>query len=422
MLERPQTFGSALRRARLSAGLTLAQLSDRVHYSKGQLSKVETGHKRPTEELARLCDGQLDADGVLLALLPRPASTDNAAGGPEYAGSPPRPHTVGRRDVMTTGMASALGLAAFGGTAAPQGTADGTLLDVWQSLFDQFRRLGQSAPPAAVLPALAEQTRALRALAARSGPRTGRCLIALCARYAEFAGWMAQESGDVPAAQRWTDHAVDLADAAGETELASYALVRRGLIAYYKGDAADTIALARAVPSRGTPARVLGLAAQREAQGHALTGDYGACMRALDRARVHLSHDAMDTDRPVLGTTHLADPVAMVTAWSLLDLGRPVQAAAALDTEMAHIPPGALRTRARYGTRQALAHALSGEIRHACELSAQLMDAAHLVDSSTIAHDLRRLARVLGRHPSHPSVHELSPLLTFVLSPASPLS
>jgi transcriptional regulator with XRE-family HTH domain len=54
-------FGEDLRRRRLEAGLTLTCLARLVHYSKGQLSKVERGIKMPSRDLARLCDVALDA-------------------------------------------------------------------------------------------------------------------------------------------------------------------------------------------------------------------------------------------------------------------------------------------------------------------------------------------------------------------------
>ncbi|MGW7411889.1 helix-turn-helix domain-containing protein [Streptomyces sp. NPDC054863] len=416
MPEQPSTFGSELRRARLAAGLTVAELAARVHYSKGQISKVETGHKRPTDELGRLCDAELGADGALLSLLPGPHGT--------------APYGPARRQVVTAGAASVLAgtMTALAGTSAAASTssaapplppADDSLLDIHLALLTQYRRLGQNAPPAAVLPPLTEQTHALRRLAATCGPRSARDLLALCARFAEFAGWMAQESGDRTAALRWTDHAVELAEAAGDFDLASYALVRRGLVAYYRGDAAGTVALARQAHSGRAPARVRGLAAQREAQGHALAGDYGACMRTLDRARELLSRSGTsDTSAPVLGTTHLTDPVSMITGWSLLDLGRPQRAAEALGRELAGVPAGARRTRARYGTRQALAHALAGDLDQACVLTTDLLKTVRAVDSATVALDLRRLGRALGRHPSHPAVRELAPQLALALAPA----
>ncbi|RSD13935.1 ATP-binding protein [Amycolatopsis eburnea] len=65
------TFGAELRRLRHAAGLSLTELADRVHYSKGYLSKVETGLTTPNAALAALCEAELGAPGALTALLPR---------------------------------------------------------------------------------------------------------------------------------------------------------------------------------------------------------------------------------------------------------------------------------------------------------------------------------------------------------------
>ncbi|WP_410631831.1 ATP-binding protein [Amycolatopsis sp. cmx-4-83] len=65
------TFGAELRRLRRAAGLSLTELADRVHYSKGYLSKVETGLTTPNAALAALCEAELGAPGALTALLPR---------------------------------------------------------------------------------------------------------------------------------------------------------------------------------------------------------------------------------------------------------------------------------------------------------------------------------------------------------------
>ncbi|MFC9652526.1 MULTISPECIES: helix-turn-helix domain-containing protein [unclassified Streptomyces] len=417
MLKQPSTFGSELRRARLASEMTLTELSSLIHYSKSQLSKVETGHKRPTPELARLCDGALECGGALIALVPERLRSEDSApstGRTSSGWDPP-----GRRQILGAGAAAALGTAVPESRPPVDLLTDGTLLDASSALFDQFRRLGQTAPPGAVVPALAEQTRTLRALAVRSGPRTGHGLLTLCARYAEFAGWMAQEAGEEQAALRWTEYAVELAAASDDESLASYALVRRGLVAYYAGDAAGTVALAQGARSSRLPHRIRGLAAQREAQGHALAGNETACLRELDRARGLLAQGSRVDEGPVLGTTHLTDPVAMITGWCLLDLGRPQQASKILDEEIRRVPAEAMRTQARYGARRALAHALAGEIEHACAIARELLSAAHIVGSATIALDLRRLSRTLGRHPRNPAVRTLAPLLAFSLSPAA---
>ncbi|RSN34521.1 hypothetical protein DL990_12760 [Amycolatopsis sp. WAC 01416] len=64
------TFGAELRRRRKAAGLSLTELAVRTHYSKGYLSKVETGLSAPNPALAALCETELGAEGALKPLLP----------------------------------------------------------------------------------------------------------------------------------------------------------------------------------------------------------------------------------------------------------------------------------------------------------------------------------------------------------------
>jgi transcriptional regulator with XRE-family HTH domain len=430
VLEQPSVFGAELRRSRIAAGLTLTEFASSVHYSKGQVSKVETGQKRPSAEFARLCDAALGTGGALAALAPSdglplvPPEPGERAGAemrrrrlPKRAASDTGRVPPNRRQVMAVGAATVLGLGPATGAAraadAPSAVDAGSgLVASSRALFDQYRHLGQLTAPGVLLPALAEQTRAFCGLADRSGPRTKAALLNLTSRYAEFAGWMAQEAGDDDAALRWTDHAVGLAEAAGDHDLAAYALVRRGLISYYQGDAADTIVFADSARSGRLPTRIRGLATQQLAQGHALAGDYSSCLRHLDRARELLDADRPDPVLPVLGASHLTDPITMITGWCLVDLGRPREAAALLDKACATLPPQALRTQARYGVRRSLAHTLAGEVERACSVVRPLLPAARSADSATVRLDIRRLARALARFRAVPAVAELSPDLT----------
>ncbi|WP_308284662.1 nSTAND1 domain-containing NTPase [Streptomyces flavotricini] len=63
-------FPAQLRRLRVQRGLSLADLARRTHYSKGYLSKIETGAKRVTHDVALRCDRVLEAGGALLQLVP----------------------------------------------------------------------------------------------------------------------------------------------------------------------------------------------------------------------------------------------------------------------------------------------------------------------------------------------------------------
>lgn len=63
------SFGAELRRLRTERGTSLAGLSERTHYSKGYLSKLETGAKRASVELAARLDEALEAGGLLVELV-----------------------------------------------------------------------------------------------------------------------------------------------------------------------------------------------------------------------------------------------------------------------------------------------------------------------------------------------------------------
>lgn len=435
MVEGSIRFGEELRRRRLAVGLSLTGLALRIHYSKSQLSKVERGIKRPSPGLVSRCDAELKADGALVRLAletsDRPEVTDEGIERVPMNGEdevwvmemsvdgPNRFRPLSRRQAVTAGAAS-LAVLGTGGPKLDEKAEDTSLLGLSRTLFDQYRRLGQSVDPGLLLPVLIAQTHTLRELAARTGPRLRRELLRLGSRYAEYVGWLVQETGDERTALWWTQRAVDLAIAGDDHQLAAYGFVRHALVTLYRREAAQTVDLAARAQKGKVAPRVRGLAAQREAQGHALAGDYDACMRNLDRARALLARHVPDSEAPVIGTTNLADPAEMIKGWCLYDLGRPRAAVEVLDGQLALVPPQALRTRVRYGVRQALAYAAAGEVDHACQLAHALLDGAVTVGSATIAVDLCALARTLARHPRNASVRALTPELGSALQSITP--
>jgi hypothetical protein len=82
------TFGAELRRLRLAAGVSLTDLAGQVHYSKGYLSKIETGDRPVNPTVAQQCDSVLGAGGALIALVPADyrAQRGQAAGSGEAGG------------------------------------------------------------------------------------------------------------------------------------------------------------------------------------------------------------------------------------------------------------------------------------------------------------------------------------------------
>ncbi|WJK41296.1 helix-turn-helix transcriptional regulator [Solwaraspora sp. WMMA2056] len=429
---RTTSFGAELRRLRLASGLSLTELADRVHYSKGYLSKVERDDKPPSVALARRCETALDASDALTPLVPAPSparagrrSADpfGYPAGPTVAadtgGVPTSDHDDPHHRVHAAESDWVIRLRADGsGHFLAPGRLGSEFLDDpgmlgWSSpvahaaapadlsaLFAGIRKLARAANPSVVLPIALAHLHTVRATASTAADRDRRHLVLLASRVAEMVGWMTQEAGDDRAALWWTDHAVDLALSTGDRELSAYALVRRGLMALYRGNAAQTIQLAqRAYHSSGMSPRIRWLAAQREAQGQALAGDRSSCLRALDRAFAvadQVSVDAAPCEQ-ALGPSTSINLTDLVAGWCMYDLGALDEATKLLDREVARIPDTSPRARARFAVRRALAHAAAGNVEHSCAIIDDVLADVMRVSSATIRTDLHAFARTINR-------------------------
>lgn len=411
------SFGTLLRKSRADAGITMAELARRVNYSKGHVSKIENGLKRPTPMFAKQCDRVLDTGGALAATLPVEGARQTEAAPPadmwvlelEEDGAV-RFAEVPRRQLL----AGAAALAFTGPARPPRPATDERAVAVLHASFEQYRTLGTMMSPSVVLAPVITLVHTLRTLALDSEEPLRSELLLLAARAAEYVGWLNQESGRDADTLHWTDRAVALA-AGRDPSLASFALFRRAEVALYQQDALSTVALARrAQQDTNAGARVLGLAARCEAQGHALAGDVGGCERALERAAVLLA-TREPTARIVLGSASVPDEIALARGWSLYDLGRPGAAADLLDRHLATIPVAARRARARFGVRRALAHAQHGDIDQACVAAREVLADVAQVDSATVRLDLKDLTRTLQRWHGHRAVVDLYPDLITAL-------
>ncbi|MGW5052086.1 helix-turn-helix domain-containing protein [Actinokineospora sp. NPDC004072] len=400
--------GDLLRRMRERKGMSLNALAREANYNKGYLSKIENGERPLGMDKARHLDRILETDGVLVRALtpapepPRPQpDTDDApwslvlepGGGVSYA---PAGHD---------------GFAAT--TVVPNSwVLDDQTLELFEAQFEHLRMVGHRASPAFVIPDLVTNYSKLRALLrVEAAPE----LMRLAYRFAEYAGWMFQEAGKPDMARAWTAKAARMAAEVGDAALNGYALVRAAEIALYDGDGYSMVELARrAAAAEGSTAAVRSLAAQREAQGHALVGDLTSCLSALDAA-ARWEEAAATESGPRFGTTSLPDPIAVTRGWSMHSLARNDESAELLSVELDRIPPTAIRSRVRFGVRLALATAERGDVEAACAQVAALTPDAKRTDSATIRVDLRTLSTVLAKHPTNPAVRDLRPDLATLL-------
>jgi hypothetical protein len=266
---------------------------------------------------------------------------------------------------------------------------------------------------ALTLPMLIAETHILRSLASKASVEAGAGLWRLAAHYAEYLGWMSQESGSNRQALYWTKIAVRMAIRGGYESLRPFALVREADMTLYEDDGRQTIELSRqAAADTAADSRIRGLAAQREAQGYALLGDREACLRTLDRS-ARLLDEAPNGpgSMPALGTWRAPDMSLMVRGWCLYDLGRPAEAATVLESGIGDFPDGASRAKVKFAVRTALAEASADEMERACEIVEWLAADLRQIDSATVRHDVRLLHREFRRRSGHARVRELLPLL-----------
>jgi tetratricopeptide (TPR) repeat protein len=412
-------FGADLRRRRQLAGVSLSQFAVLVHYSKGYLSKIESGSQAVQPAFARLCDAALNANGELIALAAAPANVEQPDE-PDDDGPCTGSWSMSLDPdgtgyfTQVTGTGQDVAAAPFGPTAAAARYAadPSTTLTLFRSRFEQARLFAQIVSAALALPMLIAETHAVRGLASNAPEEASAGLWRLAAQYAEFVGWMTQESGNDQQALWWTRMAVRMAAHAGDESLRPFALVRQADVTLHADDAYQTIELAQQAQAHSAAtARIRGLAAQREAQGYALLGDRDTCLRALDRSARLLDEAAGAPGALMLGTWRTPDTTVMARGWCMFDLGRPAEAAELLEPGIAGFPDGASRARARYALRTALAHATADEIERACEIVEWLAADLRQIDSATVRHDVRLLHREFRRRAAQPRVRELLPLL-----------
>jgi transcriptional regulator with XRE-family HTH domain len=294
-------FGGTLRRSRLEAGFSLRQLAERVHFSPGQLSKVENGRRRPSPALARLCDDVLRTGGTLSRLVREYLADVEAATTDNWSIDEPLEPAL--CDLV---------------------------LDRYRLVLDQLRAFEQQAPAHLVLRELVPAAETLERLS-RANPVRTRDFLLLTLDYADVIERLARQNGRDDAAGRWIGRSELIGAQLADPDLVAQGLVRRAGLALYRQDAHEVLLLAeqaRTMP--GITGRMRALATLRAAQGHALTGNLTACRELL--------------------------------AVALGLFGERQDAATVLRTAIDRIPPGARKIRRRYGMRLANALAEVGDL------------------------------------------------------------
>ncbi|GGL42422.1 hypothetical protein GCM10014719_49680 [Planomonospora parontospora subsp. antibiotica] len=262
------------------------------------------------------------------------------------------------------------------------------------AVFRQYAAAENELGPLQVIDAVSGHLSHLRRVIPRAQGDTRADLLLVGARFAEFAGWLSQDLGDVIAASYWTDMALKWARESDDRLMTAYTLMRKSNQAAEDRDAALTLELAEGalLDAGSLPPRLRAVVLRQRARGHALRGDGVACARDLERALA----DADQADADYTDADYCTPAfVALESALCELEMGRPLRAVAMFEQALPSLPQRQLRDRGWYLAHFAEALAARGDAEHACDVANRSLAIASATGSGRITRELRRVRGLL---------------------------
>ncbi|MEU6664293.1 MFS transporter [Streptomyces sp. NPDC046821] len=238
----------------------------------------------------------------------------------------------------------------------------------------------------------------------------GRALFGASAELTRLAGWMAFDTGQQEAAQRYYIQALRLARAAADVPLGGYVLASMSLQATYRGFGDEGVDLAQAALERNrglATARTMSFFRLVEARAHARAGDAqaaGASLRAaegwLERAR-----DG-DNDPSWLGF-YSYDRFAADAAECYRDLKAPRQVRRFTEQALSRPTEEFVRSHGLRLVVSAVAELESGNLDAACEQGTRALEVAGRISSARTTEYVKDLLHRLEPYGDEPRVAEL---------------
>ncbi len=217
-------------------------------------------------------------------------------------------------------------------------------------------------------------------------------VLRIGARYAEFLGWLYQDSGDSATAMKWTNHALDYAQELDDLILTSYVQQRRSNIATEAGRPGGGLGFANAAlrRARDLPPSIQAVALRQLANAHALLGEAEECAQALERAR-ELAAKADPSDPADMASYCSVSYVDMEAANCAVLLRRPDDAVQTLRASLARWPEGQERDQGLCLARLATASAILEDVESAAEYGHAALSVALDTGSARVLQELYRL-------------------------------
>ncbi|WP_299542280.1 sporulation protein [uncultured Streptomyces sp.] len=238
----------------------------------------------------------------------------------------------------------------------------------------------------------------------------GRALFGASAELTRLAGWMAFDTGQQEAAQRYYIQALRLARAAADVPLGGYVLASMSLQATYRGFADEGVDLAQAAVERNrglATARTMSFFRLVEARAHAKAGDAPAAAAALKGAESWLERSrAGDADPSWLGF-YSYDRFAADAAECYRDLKAPRQVRRFTEQALSRPTEEFVRSHGLRLVVSAVAELESGNLDAACAAGTRAVEVAGRISSVRTTEYVRDLLHRLEPYGDEPRVAEL---------------
>ncbi|KOG31810.1 MFS transporter [Streptomyces wedmorensis] len=238
----------------------------------------------------------------------------------------------------------------------------------------------------------------------------GRALFGATAELTRLAGWMAFDTGQQEAAQRYYIQALRLARAAADVPLGGYVLASMSLQATYRGFADEGVDLAQAALERNrglATARTMSFFRLVEARAHAKAGDGLAAGGALKSAEGWLERSrAGDADPTWLGF-YSYDRFCADAAECYRDLKAPHEVRRFTEQALSRPTEEFVRSHGLRLVVSAVAELESGNLDAACAAGTLAVEVAGRISSARTTEYVRDLLHRLEPYGDEPRVVEL---------------
>ncbi|MEU3985454.1 MFS transporter [Streptomyces sp. NPDC026672] len=238
----------------------------------------------------------------------------------------------------------------------------------------------------------------------------GRALFGASAELTRLAGWMAFDTGQQEAAQRYYIQALRLARAAADVPLGGYVLASMSLQATYRGFGDEGVDLAQAALERNrglATARTMSFFRLVEARAHARAGDAQAAGGALRAAEGWLERSREGDNDPSWLGFYSYDRFAADAAECYRDLKAPRQVRRFTEQALSKPTEEFVRSHGLRLVVSAVAELESGNLDAACEQGVRAVEVAGRISSARTTEYVKDLLHRLEPYGDEPRVVEL---------------